>query len=229
MMAAMINYADPDAVTELLTPTTSTVPDNLDRSLAEEQQKRETFAGIKESSFVQVPSEPAGLRKKWRPMSLLDLNSYHPAQLQFLFPHPKEDWNDPWFENLIHDLIVRIEDFSKAHFDGGICFPQDYKGSPWSEVSPEFVDFASRVARGDPLRDSWARLLVDKEERSCLVMGVLSMILEKNVFSELLFGCDDHAIKGGVSNSAALEMLDKNMLMDESECFPTRVEALSLM
>jgi len=213
----------PQATAELLAEWTNANPENLDprmyvyRPLTAAQEARHLYAGIKESPFV-----PNGVRITWpetkyKQMSLRDLEGYRPTQLRFLFPHPKEDRSDFWFENLISDLFIRVEEFSKSYFDRGFDFPASYRDDPWSEgISPQFIDIASHIARCDPARGGWSQLLTDRRERSFLVTGVISKILEMTVFSELLFGCDDEAVRG-FSSKIALEALDKDMLQDEGK------------
>jgi len=208
------------------------LPNNLDprkyayQPLSEAARRRQVNAGIMENTYVPRPAKLAWIEKKFVPMSLRDLDDYHPTRLQFLFPHPKEDRSDGWFQNLIHDLFLRVASFSYDYFGRDHIFPWGYREDPWAEkLSPHFIGLASQIARADPRRGSWALLLVSGQERAYLVMGVISKILDASVFSQLLFGVSDEGA-AGTSNRATLEAMDKTMLQQEGGM--TRLKPLHL-
>lgn len=179
-----------------------------EQPLTQEERNRAANTGIKES--IWVPLENTHVPGRFEPRSLRDLRGYRPTQLDFTLQHPEQDRKDEWFEHLLADLFHRVSDFCRETFGQG---PKEllasYSASPWAaRFSPQFVSFASQIARQDNHVGGWDHCLKDRDERTYLVMGIIAKILDENVFSELLFGVDE-------DSKRLLKTMDEQMLQEE--------------
>lgn len=134
-----------------------------------------------------------GSRKSKRPhQSLLELGEFRPDRLSFQSIEPDTELDDEWYELVTLSLFLRAHSFSKRVCDNADHVPGDWTTNPWLEdFSDDFVLYAAQVSRGDPLRGGWDALLRGSAERTYLVTGIIAMVLDTHVFSQLLFGANE--------------------------------------
>ncbi|KAI1870952.1 hypothetical protein JX265_005992 [Neoarthrinium moseri] len=81
-------------------------------------------------------------------------------------------WAEKYFA--MHGLRTRIED------------------EAWlQDLSPQFVQYANLVVHEDHQFGGYSQILNDKRNRKWLVVGILAQIIEKKIYTELLFGMTD--------------------------------------
>ncbi|KAL7943275.1 hypothetical protein V8C42DRAFT_354490 [Trichoderma barbatum] len=125
-----------------------------------------------------------------------------PTQRNLPFAELLDDIPDEGHEEAFVVLYSEINQFLKD----GICKKAARsKKSLWTLKHPkEFLSFASMVAR--PGADGeWEKLLKSKPYRLALLSGVMMMVLEKHIFSDLLFGA-------GKEHAEVLRMEDSSMV-----------------
>lgn len=108
-------------------------------------------------------------------------------RLDFRGVHQEEP-TDAWFVQRNRDVYAATARFAERWF-GDVDFPADFAGAAWLEdYGVQFAEYTSRVACEDRVKAPWETMMRDKEHRKWLVVGVLSNIIHKKIFSELLFG-----------------------------------------
>lgn len=130
------------------------------------------------------------------------LKPLHPSQRKLPFSELLEEIPDESHEEGFSLLYSEINKFLK----NGICKKAaSSKKSLWTQKHPmEFLGFASMVARPGA-DDEWEKLLKSRPYRCALLSGVMMMVLEKHVFSDLLFGA-------GPEHAQVLRMEDSSMV-----------------
>jgi hypothetical protein len=112
---------------------------------------------------------------------------------------------DEWFRDEFERLYDQVANFVDIFF----CQFQDVSLesslSPWIEMSSEFVRYSMMVAEPDDSLGDWNRILLERNERRYLLVGIFARILESKVFGELLFG----ASKG---QKKQLEQLERSSI-----------------
>ncbi|KAK8058830.1 hypothetical protein PG994_009278 [Apiospora phragmitis] len=106
---------------------------------------------------------------------------------------PMHDSNpsDKWFSLRNRELYEESARFCARWF-GDVDFPADYKGSAWLEdYGEQFVQYSNLAAAEDWLMAPWDTMMKQGKHRKWLVMGILSQIMEKKIYSELLFGASE--------------------------------------
>lgn len=104
-----------------------------------------------------------------------------------------------WVTDMSTSLFTRVWDFCADTF-GRECFGGRVDERDWTDfilrkLPAELINCASSVARGDPVRHpkpedphSYEHLFLAKNERTFLMVGTLSKLLQLHVFNSLLFG-----------------------------------------
>ncbi|RYP26936.1 hypothetical protein DL767_007858 [Monosporascus sp. MG133] len=122
-------------------------------------------------------------------------NDPRPSRIDFKsfgFQQHPEDYDDKYYINLYRLLYNRTTDFAEKWF-GDIDLPEPgYVGSPWQEpFNDQFIEYTRLVAHEDRHNGGWPALLRQAKYRKWLIVGILGQVIEKKVFSELLFGVSD--------------------------------------
>jgi len=95
---------------------------------------------------------------------------------------------DEWFRDEFKRLYDQVANFVVIFFCQFDDIPLESNLSPWTEMSSEFLRYSAMVAEPDDSLRDWNRMLLERNERRYLLVGVLARILEVKVFGELLFG-----------------------------------------
>lgn len=95
---------------------------------------------------------------------------------------------DEWFRNEFERLYDQVVNFVDIFFHQFDDIPLESSLSPWIGMSFEFVRYSIMVAEPDDSLGDWNRILLERNERRYLLVGILARILEAKVFGELLFG-----------------------------------------
>ncbi|KAL7939669.1 hypothetical protein V8C35DRAFT_319481 [Trichoderma chlorosporum] len=130
------------------------------------------------------------------------LKTLRPSQRKLPFAELLGDIPDEGHQEALELLYSEINEFLK----NGICKKAaSSKRSLWALKHPrEFLSFARMVAR--PGADGeWDKLLKSRPYRCALLSGVIMMVLEKHVFSDLLFGA-------GPEHAEVLRIEDSSMI-----------------
>ncbi|OTB02662.1 hypothetical protein M426DRAFT_13264 [Hypoxylon sp. CI-4A] len=131
------------------------------------------------------------------------LKDVRPAHLDFIEilggkTQHSGDYDDEFFRYHWKNLYRTIEQWASRWFDGNLNL--DNINAPrgggenqiWSvPLSPQFIEYARLVAHEDQGLGGWPVFLNDHLHRKWLMVGILSQIMEKKIFNELLFGADD--------------------------------------
>jgi hypothetical protein len=112
---------------------------------------------------------------------------------------------DEWFRDEFERLYDQVANFVDIFFCQFDDIPLDSGLSPWIEMSPEFSRYSTMVAEPDESLGTWNRILLERNERRYLLVGILARILEAKVFGELLFG-------GSKGQKKQLEDLERSSL-----------------
>ncbi|KAI8623994.1 hypothetical protein F5Y19DRAFT_491801 [Xylariaceae sp. FL1651] len=108
------------------------------------------------------------------------------------YKHPR-DYDDAFYRNSYLVLYRTIHDFVEKWF-GDDVFLDDWRVgeagiSPWEvPMTEQFIQYARVVAHEDRGYVNWEDILNDPAHRKWLCIGVLSQILERKIFNQLLFG-----------------------------------------
>ena len=118
-----------------------------------------------------------------------------PARVDFRsfgHEHHPEDYDDDYYKRNYRLLYDRTVDFAEKWF-GDVDLPEKgYEGSPWQEVfNDQFIEYSRLVAHEDRHVGGWPAFLRQAKYRKWLIVGILGQIMEKKIFSDLLFGADD--------------------------------------
>lgn len=122
----------------------------------------------------------------------------------------EDEEEDVWFQMLYMHLFVRIISFVEKYFDHGDIDSSTYGGNfIWLEDFPkEFLWYVKKVARQDNNFGGWDVLLTINSLRRCLVIAVISKVLETWIFDDLFFGAEDNQI-------LMLETQDRGLIASE--------------
>ncbi|KAI1772130.1 hypothetical protein F4818DRAFT_454309 [Hypoxylon cercidicola] len=120
-----------------------------------------------------------------------------PSQIDFeqllgYTSHPA-DYDDEFFETHFKNLYVKTVEFVTKWFDCNVDFTQipDSQYVWESNLTPQFKEYASLVATEDRTRGGWPIILNNPSQRKWLIVGILAQIMDKKIFTELLFGADE--------------------------------------
>jgi hypothetical protein len=130
------------------------------------------------------------------------LKTTHPSQRKLPFPELQAEISDEDFEEGFSLLYSEINKFLKNGIGKKAA---SSRKSLWTQQnSSEFLSFASMVARPGA-DEGWEKLLRSRPYRCALLSGVMMMVLDRHVFSDLLFGAEpEHA--------EVLRMEDRSMI-----------------
>ncbi|XXH06164.1 hypothetical protein Hte_012610 [Hypoxylon texense] len=123
--------------------------------------------------------------------------------------HPG-DYTDEFFETHYKNLYVKTVEFVTKWFDCNVDFSRiPNSGYVWDiNLTPQFIQYSRLVAHEDRNLGGWPIILNHPTQRRWLITGILSQIMERKIFNELLFGADPNL-------KAELEALDSNHIEDE--------------
>ncbi|KAH6609368.1 hypothetical protein Trco_002714 [Trichoderma cornu-damae] len=125
-----------------------------------------------------------------------------PSQRRLPFSELQTDIPDQGYEEGFSLLYSEINQFLKDGIGKKAASP---KRSLWTQKhSKEFLSFASMVARPGA-DEEWEKLLRSRPYRCALLSGVIMMVLDRHVFSDLLFGA-------GPEHAEVLRMEDSSMV-----------------
>lgn len=122
-------------------------------------------------------------------------NDPRPAQVDFAcfgFRQHPEEYTDDHFKKLYGLLYQRTVDFAEKWF-GDVDLPDPgYQGSPWQEsFNDQFIEYTRLVAHEDRHVGGWPAFLRQAKYRKWLIVGILGQIMEKKIYTELLFGASE--------------------------------------
>ncbi|RFU75819.1 hypothetical protein TARUN_6420 [Trichoderma arundinaceum] len=130
------------------------------------------------------------------------LKTVHPSQRKLPFSELQTEISDEGYEEGFALLYSEINKFLK---DGIGKRAVSSRKSLWTQKhSKEFLSFVSMVARPGA-DDEWEKLPKSRPYRCALLSGVILMVLDRHVFSDLLFGA-------GPEHAQVLRMEDSSMV-----------------
>ncbi|KAI2467097.1 hypothetical protein F4781DRAFT_423579 [Annulohypoxylon bovei var. microspora] len=127
--------------------------------------------------------------------------------------HPG-DYGDDFYKHHCESLYKDTAAFVNKWFDVDVnlTYLTESDQGPnqiWSMLlSEQFTEYSRLVVREDQRLGGWPIILNDNVQRKWLIVGIMSQIMEKKIFNELLFGAD-HPIQ------AELERLDSRWVEKE--------------
>lgn len=137
-----------------------------------------------------------------------EFRSFHPDRRGLDFKDLDQDFPDEYYEILFNDLYTEI--FALVHsafLPGGK--PVVAQTSPWLREYPEeFLRYVELVAHPNTRAGQWDLLLRDGNERVNLLTAIIFRVLDRKVFSSLLFGA------GGMHDET-LEKSDTALIIAE--------------
>jgi hypothetical protein len=98
---------------------------------------------------------------------------------------------DEWFQSAFEILYRQVMYFVDTFFCQYNDIDSESDLYPWVEMSSEFVRYSMMVADPDDNLGDWNRILLRRNERRYLLVGILARVLEAKVFGELLFGVNE--------------------------------------
>ncbi|KAI1076177.1 hypothetical protein F5B20DRAFT_336435 [Whalleya microplaca] len=116
-----------------------------------------------------------------------------PARIDFVswmgFSEHVGDFDDEFYSNHWENLYTKTVDFAARWFDLSVDLEPVFGAKVWDlPLTVQFKEYAGLVAHEDKLRGGWPAILNHPRPRRWLVTGILSQIMEKKIFNELLFG-----------------------------------------
>ncbi|KAI0810156.1 hypothetical protein GGR55DRAFT_678753 [Xylaria sp. FL0064] len=140
-----------------------------------------------------------------------------PARIDFAewygrFKHPV-DYDDDFYRDNYQALYHRVCDLAEAWFGAGVHLEDMRDGkeaiSAWeAPMTEQFIQYARVVAHEDRGYVDWKDIMNDPHHRKWLCVGIISQIIERKIFSELLFGASETFRK-------ELERHDEHWLLQE--------------
>lgn len=114
-------------------------------------------------------------------------------------------YTDEWFRDEFQRLYDQVENFVDTFFCQFEDIPLESRLSPWIKMNSEFVIYSTMVAEPDDSLGDWNQILLQRNERRYLLVGILARILEAKVFGELLCG-------GSQGQKIKLEQLERSSI-----------------
>ncbi|KAI1752668.1 hypothetical protein F4782DRAFT_111077 [Xylaria castorea] len=127
-------------------------------------------------------------------------DDWSPSQIDFTawygrFKHPA-DYDDDFYITNYKTLYNRLCDFSEIWFGQGI-YLEDWRDtgidiSTWEvPMTEQFIQYARAVAHEDKGYVDWKDILNDPKHRKWLCVSVISQIMERKIFNQMLFGATE--------------------------------------
>jgi hypothetical protein len=144
-----------------------------------------------ETAQNQRPAKKSKLKSFIAQHALEEFEKVQPQPIRFNFrPHPLKDRSDEWYIEQFRRLFRRIHNFASDYF-GLHDLDQGDLHQPWAAgMSPEFLRWVEDVATADPMVGSWDPLLQNTAQRTWLIVGIITRILEIQVFGADLWGAE---------------------------------------
>ncbi|KAM0237530.1 hypothetical protein ACHAPO_004179 [Fusarium lateritium] len=123
------------------------------------------------------------------------LRSFQPSRRGLNFKQLNQDFADEQYEVFLNNLNVEVYVIAQMAFlPGGSAGTS--RRSPWLKQYPEeFIKHVELVAHPDARSGHWEKVLWDGDERVNLIVAILFRIIDKSIFSPLLFGADPKLCK----------------------------------
>ncbi|KAI0425364.1 hypothetical protein F5Y09DRAFT_352318 [Xylaria sp. FL1042] len=145
------------------------------------------------------------------------IDDWSPAQIDFTewygrFKHPV-DYDDDFYRDNYQALYHRVCDLAETWFGAGVYLEDlqdgEEKVSTWEvPMTEQFIQYARIVAHEDRGHVDWKDIMNDPRHRKWLCVGIISQIIERKIFNELLFGAGDEFRK-------ELERHDEQWILQE--------------
>ncbi|KAJ3578233.1 hypothetical protein NPX13_g2338 [Xylaria arbuscula] len=137
-------------------------------------------------STVESWQNGIGVRTDWSP-TRIDFTEWY-GRLK----HPA-DYNDDFYKATYKALYDKICEVSEVWFGAGVRLEDlrdsDIEISPWeAPMTEQFQQYARLVAHEDSGYVEWKDILNDPRHRKWLCVSIFAQIIEKKIFSTLLFG-----------------------------------------
>lgn len=164
-------------------------------------------------------------------LNLDDLRAFEPGRLDLQWITPSQRLDDQFFTEHYASVASNIKQLVKNLFRCGDLPPD---GSVWATTRKHHGEkfhlerIVGMVARPDPMDPTpWEDLMTSKAKRFCVMRAVIMLVLEEQVFSELLFGAtkkqseqlhaqdSDYCHDGG---EPSLRTIELNRIADEVTC-----------
>ncbi|KAI0880081.1 uncharacterized protein GGS22DRAFT_193671 [Annulohypoxylon maeteangense] len=109
--------------------------------------------------------------------------------------HPG-DYDDKFFRRQWNALYENVVEFSNKWFDARVDLrylteSQQGPNQIWgSHLTEQFTEYSRLVVQEDSKVGGWPAILNESQQRKWLVVGIMAQIIEKKIFTELLFGAE---------------------------------------
>ncbi|KAI1424526.1 hypothetical protein F5Y12DRAFT_715287 [Xylaria sp. FL1777] len=151
--------------------------------------KKRTTHGKTTRKSVDSWQQGTELREDWSP-SQIDFTEWY-GRLK----HPV-DYDDEFYRTNYQALYHKVCDFAEVWFGAGV-YLEDLRDSiedisAWeAPMTEQFIQYARIVAHEDHGYVNWKDIMNDPRHRKWLCVGILSQIIERKIFGELLFGAGE--------------------------------------
>ncbi|KAG8674329.1 hypothetical protein FPOAC2_00341 [Fusarium poae] len=124
-----------------------------------------------------------------------EIQSFQPKRRGLNFKQLNQDFADEQYEVFLNKLNVEVYVVAQMAFlPGGSAGPT--RRSPWLRQYPEeFIKHVELVAHPDARSGHWEKLIRHGDERVNLIVAIIFKIIDKGIFSPLLFGADPKLCK----------------------------------
>ncbi|KAL3305108.1 hypothetical protein RB213_003894 [Colletotrichum asianum] len=199
----------------------------------------------KNNSGQQIP--PLVPLPRRQDLNLDDLRGFESGRLDLLWITPSQKLDDQFFTEHYASVASNIKHLVKNLFRCGDLPPD---GSVWAATRKYHGEkfhlerIVGMVARPDPMDPTpWEDLMTSKAKRFCVMRAVIMLVLEEQVFSELLFGAtkkqseqlhaqdSDYCHDGGIRRSRLRSTLVEMMLGHSHgmpQCFWPSVDKVAM-
>jgi hypothetical protein len=166
-------------------------PQGQKRQREENQDQSNKPNAIYQTAQNQPPAKKSKLKSFMVQNVLEEFEEAQPQPIRFNFrPHPLKDRSDEWYIEQFRRLFRRIHNFASDYFGLHDLDQGDFH-QPWAAgMSPEFLRWVEDVATADPMVGSWDPLLQNTAQRTWLIVGIITRILEIQVFAADLWGAE---------------------------------------
>ncbi|KAI0521532.1 hypothetical protein F5B22DRAFT_541426 [Xylaria bambusicola] len=144
-------------------------------------------------------TEPRTTVESWQ-REVMSKEDWSPSRIDFTewygrLKHPA-DYDDDFYRTNYRTLYNKICEVADTWFGADVRLEdlRDTKEeiSAWQvPMTEQFIEYARLVAHEDSGYVEWNEILNDPRHRKWLCVGILAQIIEKKIFSSLLFGASD--------------------------------------